>query len=229
MRELDPRRGQELGDEERVAAGQVVHLDGPDILDVGRRGELGHPGRGEPGQRHPGHRGPDERAQGAAQRVPVVEPVLPVGQQEQARQPGQPAGEHAQHVEGRVVRPVHVLHEQDGGFAAGRQDVEQPDEQLVAVRGGGQCPAGLPAEAAADVAERAEGARGEQVVAGSGEHPRLRGEPRQERLHQARLADPGLPEDQHRRTPGVAGARVRGSQEGQLGVALDQGGHGIRC
>jgi hypothetical protein len=76
--------------------------------------------------------------------------------------------------------------------------------------------------AASDVAQRAGGARGEQVVAVPREH---RG-PGVERAHHAGLADAGLPGEQYDRTGAGGGPAQRRLQDVERLVALEQaGGH----
>ena len=96
-------------------------------------------------------------------------------------------------VQGGLVGPVHVLDDQHGGLGAQRLD----HRPVAALRGRGPVeqrrdPA---AEPVRDVVQRAEGAGGEQVVAGPRQHPHLAGRRRDERLDQAGLPDARLSGD----------------------------------
>ena len=136
-------------------------------------------------------------AQQAMKRVVAVQLVVAVGQDQDGRQVGDPPDEVAQRVERRVVSPVNILDHQHGRMFGPGQFRAQGGEHAVpfaAVRDGA---AELGSDAANQVAERAKGPRGRQIIAVADEHPALGGQVRAQRLDQAGLADPRLAHDQH--------------------------------
>ena len=121
-------------------------------------------------QRQPPHHAAAETAEDALQRVLATDLVGPVGQEQQRGQVVDPPADVAQQVERGAVGPVHVLDDQHGRPVRVGQLLEDGREHLAeVVRGerGGERPAHVPHR----VAQRAERAGRQQVVAGSGEHP----------------------------------------------------------
>ena len=117
--------------------------------------------------------------------------VVPVRRDRRAPDAFDPAADHAQRVERRLVGPVHVLEDDDrravqlgedgpGGVAGvrSRERVGEPAPGLVG-----------------DVDERAEWARRGEVLARPCEDPCIRA--RAERADEAGLADTRLPADEH--------------------------------
>jgi len=101
-----------------------------------------------------------------AERVRGGQALVPVGGQEQDREVADPPAEEAQQVDGGLVGPVDILHDQHVQLARRTDLPQQRGEQLFA---GGVGPAQLQqlaAELAGDVEERAERPRGEQAVTG---------------------------------------------------------------
>jgi hypothetical protein len=128
-----------------------------------------------------------------------VDLVIPVGQQQDRRQPRHPADQVTEHIQGGLVGPVHVLHGQHRGVPRPAQLRTQRLQQPVAVPAVLQGPGQAGADAADEVTERAEGTAGGEVVAVPDQEPALGGQDPPGRLDQARLADPGLPGDEHHR------------------------------
>ena len=183
-------------------------------------GELRDRVRGERAQRQPPHRAAAEAAEHALQRVLAAELVGPVGQEQQRGQVVDPPADVAQQVEGGAVGPVHVLDDQHGRPVRVGQLLEDGREHLAEVvrgEGGGERPADVPHR----VAQRAERAGRQQVVAGTGEHP-PGPQGAGERAHEARLADAGLAGDEHDRSRSPGGAVERGVEQPQLAVAFEQ-------
>ena len=211
------RRGESLGDEERVARGGLVEPVG---IHGHAGGQFRHGGRGERLQRQPAHGVAAEAAQHTLERVRPGDVVGPVGQQQQRGQVVDAPPDVAQQVQGRAVGPVHVLDGQHRRPVRGGQLLEDGREDLAGVvggQGGGEGPADVPDR----VAERTERARREQVVAGTSEHP-ARTQRAGERAHQAGLADPGLAGDEDDRSGPVGRAVEGGVEHPQLGVAFEQ-------
>jgi hypothetical protein len=150
----------------------------------------------------------------------VTQLVVAVGQHQHAGQVGDPPGEVADHVEGGVVGPVHVLDDHHrrpvGELLVGgtedrvplRRDVHDRVQRSV----GDAC----------HVSERPERARRHQVVAHPDQHasaiPCLLGE----RPDQTRLADSGLAVHQHDRTKTPTSLAQHRPQLAELGVTLEQ-------
>ena len=148
-----------------------------------------------------------------------------VGQHQQRGQTVEAAREIAQHVEGGVVRPLHVVEDEhrragraelgDGGVEHRlRTTAERPFEGAARARHG--------------LLQRAEGTGREQVVADPDQHPHVAGELRHEPADEAGLADPGLAG--HERGPAVPGPRPvqRGAQHAQVVAALEETGRHTR-
>ena len=216
-RHLDPGVGQHLGDEERVAGRGRQHRAGVGAVAAGQL--LDRAGRQRP-QGQPPHLLGGERAQHPAQRVVVAQLVVAVGQQQHAGQRRDAPGEVAEHVQGGVVGPVHVLddhHRRPAGqlLVDGAEHRVPPGARLHRP---GQGSAG----AAGHVPERPERPRRDQVVAGAHEHPGVCRRLPRERPDEARLADPGLTGDEHDRASTLHGPPERLPQPTKLGVPLQK-------
>jgi hypothetical protein len=137
------------------------------------------------------------------------------------RERGDPPDQVLQDVQRGVVGPLQVLHRQQRRLPGPLQLRAQRGQDVVAVRAGAQRRRQLGADAADEIAERAEDPRGRQVVAVPDEHPGIPRHLGARRFHQPRLADPGLTGHQH--DPAVAGRRIahRRAQRGQLGLAFE--------
>ena len=212
-------RGQDLGHEEGVAGGHLVHL--PRVEPAGRA-ELAYGAEGEPGQGqsvHPGPAGhlPQEVTQGVA----AAQLVVAVGENEECGQPVDAPDEKAQSVQGRLVRPVHVL---DDEYRRMRSDGQLSVEGLVdavpvtAVRdGSGQ----LGTHTADEVAERPQRAPSGEIIALADQDPSTPGKPVGQRPDQARLADSGLTEDERHRTGPVRRLPRGRDQQRQLALTFE--------
>jgi hypothetical protein len=214
------RRGERLGDEERVSRGGPVQPAG---VDRGPGGQLRHGVAGQPVQWQPLDGAAAEAAEHALQRVLAPDLVRAIGEQQQRGQVADPAADVAQQVERRAVRPVHVLDRQDGRPARVGQLLEDRREDLAGIigsqRGGERAPG-----VAHRVAQGPQCARRQQVVARPGEHPAGPERPG-EGTDQAGLPDPRLARDEHHR-PGTAHCPVEGRVErAELGVAFEQRRH----
>ena len=156
------------------------------------------------------------------QRVLAGQLVVAVGQHQQGRQAGDPAGQVAQHVQGGLVGPVHVLHHQDGRVPGPVQFGPQRGRHRVPLAALPQRPGQLGADLPDQVAERPQGPRGAQVVAVADEQAPVRRQQPAQRPDQARLADARLPEDEHQ--PALAGRRLLcGLGElGELALAFEK-------
>ena len=179
-------RGERLGDQERVAAGQPRELGGVDPRGIG---ELADRGGGERGQRHPrGVGAGGEVADEHGQRGVGGEFVVAVGDEHDDARVFHPAGEEPEDVERRRVGPVRVLEHGDG-----RRPLAQEGEQ----RAGEERARRRPLEVGGELAQRGERDRDRQRLAGADQERCPPLEPPAQRAHQRGLADPGLARDQH--------------------------------
>ncbi len=217
-RHLAGRRGQRLGDEERVPAGQRVHLGRA----VRVAGQLGHRRRRQRLRAQPARAG--QLAEQGAQRMARLEVTRAQRQHQQAVPVADAPGQVPQQVEGGVVGPVHVLHREHGH----RRPVQLGDgrgEHPLGPTGPdrrGQRPGGVDGR----VAQRPERAAGAQVVAAPDEGAHAPVERRQERPQQAGLADAGLALDQHHAAvPGPGRGDRLEQRVDQRRPLQDRGGH----
>ncbi len=192
-------RGQHLADEERVAAGHPVH--GVDVRDRAGGEPLDRGARERP-QRDPLHGHARQRPEQPLQRVARAGLVVAEREHEHGPDPLDAAGGVAEHVQRRVVRPVHVLDDEHGRRLRGEL-LEQRAEQRVDGRVGRQRGGERAVAAERGVVQRPERPRRQQVVAGGEQHPRPLLRPARERPDQARLPDPRLAgHERHRPLPG---------------------------
>jgi hypothetical protein len=212
--------GEGFDDEERVAGRLAVELIGGDAV---RLGELRHRRRREPDELHPPH-GPARRqlTKEDPERMGTVEPVVAVAGHDQGRHRLHPAGQQPQDVEGRLIRPVHVLeHKHRRGPRA--QLVRQRRHHLVRHRPTRHDRLDLTPRPFGDTEKRPQRARREQRVAGTPEDPHRLAALVAEPPHEGRLADPGLaPDQQHLPTRAALDGLQAIDQHGQLGGALEQ-------
>ena len=208
-------RGEQLAQEEGIAAGRGVQLvgvfarEGGDRL-AGKRRELEH------------HRASGlDRTEGRVQGVAGGGLPAAVGHDQDRGQRPDAASEHGEGIERRVVCPVHVLEHEDGGW---RRALELGDQQVldhVRRRPGRERLREL-GRRVREVAERAQRSRDRQVVTGAHQHPRPVVDIGEEPADQRRLADPGLPDDGDH-AAGAAGGRVqRVGKRRQAGLPLEQ-------
>ncbi|HSU09092.1 MAG TPA: hypothetical protein VLK57_07825 [Pseudonocardia sp.] len=122
---------------------------------------------------------------------------------------------------------VHVLQDQHGGAAAVLELGEQGREDGVAVAPE-QCRREPAPSVPHRVAQRAEGARRDEVVARAEQHPHVVVRPR-ERSDEAGLAYPGLTRDQHHRTGPARGPVQRRLEAVELGVTFEKARIGLQC
>ena len=220
-RDRGPRGGQRLGDVERVAAAQLVQHPGvPGPVPSGVPDQLDHRVGGQRLERQPGHRHAGQRPEQPARRVLGRHRVVAVGQHQDGGQPLQPAGQVGQHVHGGVVDPVQVLDQEH----VRRRPAQLLDHRRVDPVGapGPQRGLQLPPGAGRGVAQWAQRARGDQVVAAAAEHLDPTPGALDELAHQGGLADAGLPGHQHGRSPSTGRPAHRGVQRVQRGVPLQQ-------
>lgn len=116
-------RRERLDDEEGVAGGLLVELR---RVDAAGLGELRDGLTREPREPKPAHQ-PARRklSQNDPQPMLAVELVIAEARHNEGLQPLHSAGEHAQHVQRRLVRPVHVLEHEDGRTACCKLGGEQ--------------------------------------------------------------------------------------------------------
>ena len=211
-------RGKQLMDEERIPGCEREQVM---CIDCAARTELLHGLLRQPVQRQmPYVVAAGCLAQQAVKRVLAGQLVVAVGQDQDGRQVGDPPDEVTQRVECRVVGPVNVLNNQNCRMLGPGQFRTQGGEHAVAVTAVRHRVAELGSYAAHQVAERAKGPRGRQIVAVADQHPALGGQVRAQGLDQAGLADPRLTHDQ-RNGPAPVGGRPHGTGEHrQFGLAL---------
>ena len=142
------RGRQDLGDEERVAAGDRVQAVGVQAV---RLREVGHRGRGQRRHRHAPHRpSGGEVAEDDAQRMVAIHLVVAERRDDDRVGVGDPTAEEQQEIQGGLVGPVHVLEHGHRRRAAGQQ-VEERGEDGVPGRVRGHQPGQFAARAAGDV------------------------------------------------------------------------------
>jgi hypothetical protein len=130
--QLDAAGGERLGHEERVAGGPAMQRGG---IDAVRRGQLGH--RRERQRQQPqavGRPLARQLTQRHAQRVPTVQLVVAVAGDQQRRDARDPPAAQPQHVERRLVGPVHVLEHDDRRPAQLAQERRGHDVRRCALR-----------------------------------------------------------------------------------------------
>ena len=217
------RVGEHLGDEERVAAGEPEQLAG---IDVRRGGQFADRAGGEPGQPQPGGRGAAEHAEQTAQRMVPGQGVVAVGHQQHRGQAPHPGTEVAQHIKGRAVGPVDVFDDEHGRRRRQGQFVAHGGEHEIPIGPGRQRRDERPVRRGPGrIAQRPQGARREKVLARAGEDPRSASRRGQESVHKAGLADTGLAEHQHGRSPPRVGALDGRAEHLQLYLPLQQVRH----
>jgi hypothetical protein len=183
--------GERLDDEERVAAGSAVEL-----LAVGtvRLGERENRRRRERRELEP-CRAPDRLSQYEAQLLVAVELVVAVAGEHEHRNRREARGEQRDHVERRLIGPVHVLEDQHSGRAAKlcdqrRRDLVRswrPRDELLQLTAG----------RLGDVQQRSQRTRRAQGLARAPQDARGRSLLLAERAQERRLADAGLAADEH--------------------------------
>ena len=213
-----PRR-QHFRHEERISAGQPVELA---CIDFRRAGELGDSLRRERWDREPlGLRKGRQLAKEDAERMNPIELVVPVGREHEQRRLPQLAREQPQHVERRLVRPVHVLDNDDRRRARPRQPEERGDHRGRALIDRGlELAAGL----LGDIEERPQRPRREQRVTAAPQHARRTARLRAECTNSRRLAHPGLPGDEHEPAAPRGGLSQRVAQVAENRIPLQEPG-----
>ena len=182
--------GEQLGDEERVAAGGRVHAQARSR--VAR--QLGDRARRQRGERDPNRNRRPQTAQHPLQERDHRHLVVAIGEHQQRAEPLDAAGDEGQRVEAGVVGPVHVLDDHYRRRTAGLvgELVEQRREDRL--RGAlGQYAGQRGSSRAAHVVHRTERGRSQQVVTGALQDARSRVEFGQEHPHDRRLAHAGAP------------------------------------
>ena len=210
--------GEQLGDEERVAAGR-----GEDAQARARlAGQLRDGTCRQRAERDPQRDRRPQPAEHALQERDHRHLVVAIGEHQQRAESLDAAGDEGQRVEAGVVGPVHILDDQHRRRAAVDQ-LGGTVGELVEQRGedGLRRPLGQGAgqrgsSRAAQVVHRTERARGQQVVAGAFQDADTRVESGQERPHDRCLAHAGSAADQ--RDPTAAGDR-----RGQCGAQVSEG------
>ena len=216
-RDVGLRRCQRLRDEEGIARGGREERR---PVDRAARAEAFHRRRGQSVHRQTVHGRAGERAQHPHQRVAALDLIVAVGEDHQSAQPVEPPRQEAQHVQRCVVGPVHVLDHEDGGRALGQlprdcrvDRVPVPGAQRHGKRAGA---------VGGSVAERAEGPRCAQVVAGTDQESGVPLHLVQEGTDEAGLADAGFAVDERSRPVTKTCRAHRGKQLGTLALPLQQ-------
>ena len=216
-RHLVARRGERLGDEERVAARERVH--GGRIA-TAARGQRLHRAARQRRELDAMHRAADDCPEQPVQRMARIE--LVAHRQDQHGAHGVDAAcRVAEHVEGGVVGPVEVLDDEDGGPLLGellQQRREDAIHRAVVCQRGPQ----RTVAARRRVVQRTERARGDEVVARRHEDPRRAPHAPGQRADQARLADARLAGDQRGRAVPLRGLGHGADEDLELRVSLEQ-------
>ena len=210
--------GQHLRHEEGVALRQpeeVCRID----LGTGRQG-CDPVGR-QRGQPQPYRLGPRHAAEQVAQRMPVIDLVIAIGEQKHRRQVSNPATEKPEHVERRTISPMHVIDHQERGCPRAELG-EHGREHGVLVGTRLQGIGERPVSSSHRVAKRPQGARRQQVLAGRGEHTHIARERGEKLPDQAGLADPRVTQHQGGRTVPRHGSLDEGSERAQFPLPFQQ-------
>ena len=217
--QLDAARGERLGHEERVPGRPAVQLGGVDAV---RRGELRDGLDRQRREPQPvGRVAARELAERDPQRVGAVELVVAVAGDEQRRDGRDAAAEQAQHVERRLVGPVHVLEHDDRRLAAGQLAQQRRGDRV----GGGAVGDGLRELAAGDrgdVGQRSERGQREERVAVAPEDPRRLRPALAEAAQEHGLADAGLARHEHEPAARAARRLEGGVEHVELRCALEE-------
>src|SRR6266545_1815831 len=150
---------------------------------------------------------------------------VPVRDHQHGRQAGDPPYEEPQHVEGRLVGPVDVLHDEDGRVLRpvqlGPEGVAHPTPVAGLERVGERA-----SDTADQVSQRPQHPWRGEIIAVAHEQAGPGRQYRAEGVHQARLADPGLAGDDHDGTVPGPGLPGRGGERPELPIAFeDPPGH----
>jgi hypothetical protein len=187
-----------------------------------RLGELRDSVRRERRERHPGERQPRRHlAEHDPDRMARVERVVAVAQDDQHTIRRDPARQQPEHVERRLVGPVHVLHDQHGRLVPA-QLLDQRRRHLVRDRLTQQPLRELGAYVGGEVVNRPQRPRREKRIARPAQHPRRAGPLRAEPPDQRRLAAPRLRRNQRHPPPPRSRLLECGFEHGQLALTLDE-------
>ena len=189
--------GEHLGHEERVAPCRREHRVGVHT-DVGEGHDRATAQRPQPQALHGLGR---QRAEQAPQCVGLPDVVIAVGEDHGGGQRVEPPADVAQRVEGRVVRPVQVLHDEHRRSVAWLQLLAERLVDRLLVRVARERVGQRPGVLGGGVAQRTERPRREQVVARAHEYVGPVADRVEEFAHDTGLADAGLSEQQDDRAP----------------------------
>ena len=210
--------GQHLGDEERVALRKPEEVS---RIDLGTGRQSCDPVDGQRGQPQPDRLGTRHAAEQVAQRMPVVDLVVAIGEQEHRRQVSNPAAEKPEHVERRTVSPMRVIDHQERRCPRAELG-EHGREHGVLVGAGRQ---GLGERTRLVLAPRPAAAPGCEASAGPrsrGEHTHIARERGEKFPDQAGLADPRVAQHQSGRTVPRHGSLDESSERAQLLLPFQQ-------
>ena len=161
-----------------------------------------------------------EGTQHALQRVVATDLVIALGQHNHCRQLRDAPSYIPQHIKRGVVGPMHILDHQNGRPHRVGQLAKYRGEHRVPVprgQGSHQRPAGM----ARDVLQWPQRARRHQVVTRPDQHSRRPSRAPDKSAHHAGLTNARFTTEQHNRSTAL-GPRQRRSQDGKLGLALEQ-------
>ena len=222
-----PGRGRDLthpglhhfGHVERVPAGQPVQRGRfqPAAGGQHRRRARGQRGEADPPDRPLGGQVP----QGNAERIVRGQPFIPVGRDEQHGGVPDPPAQKPQQVDGGLIGPVDILHDQHVQLIRLADLAQQGTEEVLARRVRPAEVEELTAQLGRDIKQGPERPRGEQAVAGPPEPGRLRQVPLH-LLDQRRLAHARLAGHEHQPALGLPGLPRIAGQRGQLRLPFQQ-------
>jgi hypothetical protein len=221
-RHLAARAGEDLGHEERIAAGRLVHS----LVGAPRAaGQLADRVLRQYGKADAADRVVRQLAEDEPERVSRAQLVVAIGDDQQGGRLADTPAHVLEDVERGVVRPVHVLEDGDGNRRRAPQLAQEGGEDPLALRAAlHQRPERAPG-VVGDVEQRAERPGGEQRVARPPEDAGGRsialGELR-EPLNQRRLADPRLAGDESDGPIPASDAAQRRQELVEKAVALEK-------
>ena len=218
-RDLLGFRGKRLDDEERVPGRPAVELSGVDAVRLGKQDDGLRRERAQADAVHRSTR--RELSEHHPKRMATVELVVSIGGEDERRNSLDLPGEQPQHVERRLVGPVHVFEDEHGGLPL--QLTHEPCCDLIGSGSARQELRELAAGVLGDLEHRSQRPRGEERIASPPEDPHRASARVAESPHERALAHSSFAADEHDAPPGAALDRVQpGIERRKLALALEQ-------
>ena len=216
---LPGRRGEEFRQVEGIAAGRGIQAGSraPECLR-----ELGYRRLRQCCQRQPFHGLTRQKSDRNLQRMPRVNLIGAVGGDQQRARAADAAAEILHEVEGGVICPMHVFHDQHDRLAGTLEHIDRSCENPLAVGALRHRLEQRTAHLATDIGERPERLRRGQRIARAPQHAYGIATPAYELADHRGLADAGLAGDQHHATFAGRAYLVPACQLCELLIAFEQ-------